>query len=171
MRVKLLALVAVAAVATPAPAQSIAVLNVAFYNAGATLRESSDSVKAMIATEKLRDSLSRVPGIHVIDTARTAAAEASRPALDAADGKPCNVIVACARAVGRVLSAPWVVMAKVSKTSNLIWVLSGELIDVASGKLLLDDEFELKGDANTMVPAGIGLFAARVAKRARGPQS
>ena len=34
---------------------------------------------------------------------------------------------------GRELGADWVVMGKISKTSDLIWIFSGELIDVASG--------------------------------------
>jgi TolB-like protein len=67
--------------------------------------------------------------------------------------------------VGKALGVRWVVMGKVSKTSNLIWLFSGELIDVETGQLLLDDDCELKGDPDTMVPAGVGLFANRIDKR------
>ena len=75
------------------------------------------------------------------------------------------MIVACARAVGKALGAQWVVMGKVSKTSNLIWLFSGELIKVETGEMLLDDDCELKGDPNVMVPAGVGLFANRINRR------
>jgi len=153
------------ALAAGARGQSVAMLNVSLYNERANVKESTDSAKAALATDKLRDTLSRLPGVRLIDAARTAAAEASPPALSAAAGQPCNVIVACARAVGRALGAQWVVMGKVSKTSNLIWLFSGELINVETGKMLLDDDCELKGDPNVMVPAGVGLFANRIDKR------
>jgi len=144
-------------------------LTMSLYNQRANIKEPSDSAKAVIATEKLRDTLSRFQGLRLVDAARTAAAEASALAESAAAGEPCNVIVACARAVGKVLGVQWVVMGKVSKTSNLIWLFSGELINVQTGKLVLDDDCELKGDPNTMVPAGVGLFANRVSKRVRAP--
>jgi TolB-like protein len=142
-------------------------LNMAMYNERANVREATDSAKAVIATDKLRDTLSRLSGLQLVDTARIAAAEASQAAVEAAGGKPCNVIVACARAVGKALGVRWVVMGKVSKTSNLIWLFSGELIDVDTGKLMLDDDCELKGDPDTMVPAGVGIFANRVQKQVR----
>jgi TolB-like protein len=162
MRLILLTLLVVPALAR---GQSVAMLDMAMYNARANVQEPTDSAKAVIATEKLRDTLSRFPGVALVDSARIAAAEASPAAVEAAGGKPCNVIVACARAVGKALGVRWVVMGKVSKTSNLIWLFSGELIDVETGQLLLDDDCELKGDPDTMVPAGVGLFANRIDKR------
>ena len=64
-------------------------------------------------------------------------------------------------------------MAKVSKTSNLIWLLTGQLINVGSGKIVLDDSTELKGDPEPMIRAGVRIFAERVARcrheRARSP--
>lgn len=145
--------------------QAIAVLDVAMYNAGANIQESTDSAKALLATERLRDTLSRLADVALVDSGRVGAAARSPGALRAAAGEPCNVIVACARAVGKALGVRWVVMGKVSKTSNLIWLFSGELIDVDRGTLLLDDDCELKGDPTTMVPAAVGLFAIRVNKR------
>src|SRR5665647_1826760 len=76
-----------------------------------------------------------------------------------------------ARAVGKELGAQWVLMGKISKTSDLIWIFSGELIDVASGKLVLDDSYELKGIASDMVPKGAEVFARRVAKRVTAPDT
>ncbi len=167
---------AAAAIARPAVAQGrdsgdrqpVVMLDVAFYNEQATVREATDSSKAVLATEKLRDSLARSAGIRLLDASAVAAAIASPEAVEAAEGKPCNVIVACARAVGRKLGATYVVMSKISKTSNLIWLLTGQLINVKTGEILLDDSFEVKGDPNIMVPPGTGIFAQRVSKRVRG---
>ena len=55
-------------------------------------------------------------------------------------------------------------MAKVSKTSNLIWLLSAQLIHVPTGEIVLDDSTELKGDPEPMVRAGVRIFAERVAR-------
>src|SRR6266487_4562373 len=69
-----------------------------------------------------------------------------------ADGNPCDA--GCAVAVGRALGAQWVVRGTVAKTSNLVWILTGELLDVAAGRPVLADGYELKGDARTIGPAG-----------------
>jgi hypothetical protein len=53
----------------------------------------------------------------------------------------------------------------------LIWIFSGQLIDVASGKLVLDDSYELKGIASDMVPKGAQVFARRVAKKMIAPDT
>jgi TolB-like protein len=153
--------------ATPhaVPATRVAMLDLAFYGKRANSLEPGDSLLATEATKTVRQYLSRDTALTLVDSAAVAAAERSPEALEAANGKPCNVIVACARAVGRNLGVPWVVMGKVSKTSNLIWIFSGELIDVASGQLVMDDEYELKGIATDMVPRGALVFARRVAKR------
>ena len=127
------------------PGARVAVLDLAFYGARANSLEPGDSALA--------------------DSAAVAAAASTPDAAATASGRPCNVVVACARVVGRALGARWAVMGKVSKTSNLIWLFSGQLIDVATGELTLDDEYELKGVASEMVPAGARVFARRVAKR------
>ena len=54
----------------------------------------------------------------------------------------------------------------VTKVSNLIWYLSAQLIDVASGRLVLDDSFELKGQRDEMVPRGATSFARRIERAA-----
>jgi hypothetical protein len=148
--------------------QPVVMLDVAFYNEQATLREATDTSKAVLANQTLRDSLSRSAGVRLLDASATAAAAASPEAIEAAEGKPCNVIVACARAVGKKLGATWVVMSKISKTSNLIWLLTGQLINVKTGEIVLDDSFEVKGDPTTMVPPGTGIFAQRISKKVRG---
>jgi hypothetical protein len=66
--------------------------------------------------------------------------------------------------VGRALGARWIVLTKVSKTSNLIWLLSAQLIRVATGAIILDDSTELKGDPGLMVRTGTRIFADRVVR-------
>jgi hypothetical protein len=170
--VRLLALIVLTTALSAAPAgaqsapapKSVAVLDVALYTAGANLQEASDTGRAALATEVLRGKLAELLGPALADSAAVAARAHGPEVHRLAGDKPCNVIVACARAVGRGLGANWVVMAKVSKTSNLIWLLTGQLIDVATGELVLDDSTELKGDPEPMIRAGVRIFAERVAR-------
>jgi hypothetical protein len=147
------------------PGARVAVLDLAFYGARANSLEPGDSALAATATATVRAALGAAAGVALADSAAVAAAASTPDAAATASGRPCNVVVACARVVGRALGARWAVMGKVSKTSNLIWLFSGQLIDVATGELTLDDEYELKGVASEMVPAGARVFARRVAKR------
>jgi len=147
----------------PAPG-SVVVHNVALYTAGANLKEASDSGRAALATAVLRGKLAELLGPALVDSA-TVERDAHDPRLRALAGdQACNVIVACARQVGRDLGAAWVVMAKVSKTSNLIWLLTGQLINVGTGEIVMDDSTELKGDPEPMIRAGVRIFAERVAR-------
>jgi uncharacterized protein DUF2380 len=159
-----------AAPTTPARAAQtspiVAVLDVALYTAGANMTEASDADRAVLATAVLRRTLDSLLGSALADSSAVAA-QARTALAELGGGKPCNVIVACARAVGTALGVRYVVMAKVSKTSNLIWLLTGQLIDVRSGELLMDDSTELKGDPEAMIKAGVRIFAERVARTVR----
>ncbi len=162
-------LTALAAAPLAAQAPRVVLLPVALYTAGANLQQGADSIPPQIADSVLRVRLdSLLPGA-VVSGAPVQRAATSRAAAATTGGHRCDVIVACAREVGRSLGAGWVVMAKVSKTSNLIWLFSGELIDVATGKLELDDTTELKGDPVAMTRAGTAIFAERVARAVRRP--
>ena len=175
----LLALLAVALPAAPALAQSpaaspslrpgaVAVVDVALYTAGANLQEASDTARAVLATSVLRGKLGELLGPALADSAAVARLAHDPRVREVAGDNPCNVIVACVRGVGRDLGAEWVVMAKVSKTSNLIWLLTGQLVNVASGEIVMDDSTELKGDPEPMVRAGVRIFAERVARTVKG---
>jgi hypothetical protein len=149
------------------PTAPVAALTAALYNEGANVREASDSSRAVLATTVLRNRLAERLGdqlvpIHVVDSVASSALTRERTG-----GIPCNVRVSCARDVARQVNAPWVVMAKVSKTSNLIWLLTAQLIRVSTGDIILDDSTELKGDPETMVPVGARNFADRVARTVR----
>lgn len=145
----------------------VAALDVALYNAQANVREATDAEQADLATRILHATLAKLLPGQVADTAAVHAAAHSDSALAVAGGEPCNVIVACARAAAAAVGARWVVMAKVSKTSNLIWLLSAQLVHVPSGTIILDDSTELKGDPAAMVQVGARIFAERVARTVR----
>jgi hypothetical protein len=162
---------AITAQSAPASGATIALLNLAFYGKHATELQPDDSLLAHAATATMRDYLRHAAGVVLTDSTTTAAAEQSQRAREAAAGRPCNVIVACARAVGQELGVRWVVMAKVSKTTDLIWVLSGQLIDVPTGKLVYDDVYELKGNAHDMVPKGARVWAQRITERIASPST
>jgi hypothetical protein len=150
-----------------APSAKVAVLPVALYNAQANLQEASDSSQAALSTQVLTSKLQELLGPQLLSGSRVAAVAASPTALATTGKQPCNVIVACARVVADSLKAPWVVIAKVSKTSNLIWLFTGQLIHAPTGTIILDDSTELKGPPEGMVRAGSRIFAERVARTVR----
>ncbi len=174
-----IALLASVAVSSSAPAQTestkplapptarVVVLPVALYNAQANVQEASDSSWAALSTEVLTIKLQEILGSQLLSGPEVAPVAASPRALATTGKQPCNVIVACARAVADSLKAPWVVMAKVSKTSNLIWLFTGQLIHAPTGTIVLDDSTELKGPPEGMVRAGSRIFAERVARTVR----
>ena len=149
------------------PTAKVVVLPVALYNAQANVQEASDSSAATLATEVLTGKLQELLGAQLLAGAPVAQVAASPRALATTGKQPCNVIVACARAVADSLKAPWVVIAKVSKTSNLIWLFTGQLIHAPTGTIVLDDSTELKGPPEGMVRAGSRIFAERVARTVR----
>jgi hypothetical protein len=152
------------------PDAKVAAMDVALYNAQANVIEDSDTARAVLATQVLDSTLSDRLGVQLAAAAAVRAAAASDSARSITGGLPCNVIVACARYAAGTSGARWVVLAKVSKTSNLIWLLTAQLIHVPSGAIVLDDSTELKGEPEAMVRAGTRIFAERVARtvRARG---
>jgi Protein of unknown function (DUF2380) len=149
------------------PDAPIAVLRTALYNEQANLREPADSAKAGLGTEVLRRRLQDRIGTQVRPYHVTDSTASSAQALALTGGIPCEVKVACALAVARGQDARWVVMTKVSKTSNLIWLLSAELIRVATGEIILDDSTELKGDPDQMIRVGMRIFADRLIRTVR----
>jgi hypothetical protein len=149
------------------PDARVAALDVALYNAQANVQEATDADKAALATSVLLATLGKLLPGQLADSAAVRAAAGSDTALALTGGQPCNVIVACARAVARAVDARWAVLAKVSKTSNLIWLLTAQLIHAPSESIVLDDSTELKGEPEAMVRAGARIFAERVARTVR----
>jgi hypothetical protein len=149
------------------PTARVAALDAALYNAQANLQEPTDAAKAELAPEVLHGTLARLLSDQLADSAQVARATRAAQARGAAGGYACNVIVACGRAVAKAVSAPWVVLAKVSKTSNLIWLLTAQLVHAPTGTVILDDSTELKGEPEAMVRKGTRIFAERVARTVR----
>jgi hypothetical protein len=144
---------------------TLAIFNVAFYGKSANSIEPGDSATAEGATTRIWQIIREAGTLTLVDSARIATLGAQYVAA----GRACNTSIDCARRVGRETGARWVFMAKVSKTSNLIWYFSGQVIEVATGKILMDDEFEMKGIRDEMIPQGarsLGRRAVRVTQRA-----
>jgi hypothetical protein len=149
------------------PDAKVAALEVALYNAQANVIEDSDPARAVLGTQVLDSTLSALLGPQLVARESVRSAAVSDSALALTGGLPCNVIVACARHAAGKTGARWVVLAKVSKTSNLIWLLTAQLVHVPSGAIVLDDTTELKGEPDGMVRAGTRIFAERVARTVR----
>jgi len=144
-------------VVAQSPARAgLVVLNLRFDGAYANVLEPGDTAVVWAATSRLLATLRAYDGVAVVDSGMVAAAVTAAEA----DGNPCGT--ACAQAVARRLGARWVVKGMVLKTSNLVWILRAELLDATTGKALLADSYELKGDAARMAPAGAHAFAQRV---------
>lgn len=155
---------AILAVAPPQQAQPkelLALFPVAFYGKGANSLEPNDPLVAAMTDSILRSDLDQSGRFQVIDSAPLAQATAQAEA----GGVEC-VTLECRQQVSKKVGANWMVTSKLSKTSNLIWFLSGQLTDEASGKRLLDDEFELKGIAEDIAKGGAHSLARRIVKAA-----
>jgi uncharacterized protein YjbI with pentapeptide repeats len=137
--------------------QPLALFDVAFYGKGANSLEQGDPLVAAMTDSILRADLERSGRFVIIEPARLVLA------LRQADagGVEC-VTLECRRQVSRKAGASWMVTSKLSKTSNLIWYLSGQLTDAATGRRLLDDEFELKGIAEDIAKGGAHSLARRI---------
>jgi hypothetical protein len=153
--------------ASEPPTAPVVVLSTALYNDQANVREASDSTKAGIGSQVLRQRIADSLGNQLLSTTTTDSIELTRDMVALAGGVPCHVKVACGVAVARQQGARWVVMSKVSKTSNLIWLLSAQLIRVQDGTIVLDDSTELKGEPDGMVRIGMRQFADRVIRTIR----
>lgn len=156
-----------AAQSLESPSAPVVTLATSLYTEQANVQEASDTAQGELATRVLRSALQDSLAGQLLPFTRVDSLASSSSARAIAGGVPCNVRVACALAVARQLESPWVVMSKVSKTSNLIWLLSAQLIRVKTGELILDDSTELKGDPAIMIPIGMRQFAIRVARTVR----
>ena len=138
------------------PRPAIAVLNLRFDGEHANVLDPGDTAVAAAATSALLATLQASDRVAVLDSARVARAVAAAEA----DGNPCDN--ACALAVARQLGVQWVAKGTVMKTSNLIWVLYAQLLEVTTGKRVLSDSYELKGDPTRMAPAGAKVWAQAI---------
>jgi hypothetical protein len=147
------------------PGALVAALDVALYNANATVQAPTDAAAAALATDVLHATLAKLLPGQIADSAAVQAAARSDAALAVSGKHPCNVNVACARAVAQAVDARWVVLAKMGKVAT-VWLLTAQLVHVPSGALILDDSTELTGQ-EPMVRAGARNLAGRVARTVR----
>src|SRR5437763_6323337 len=141
---------------------AIVVLNLRFDGEHANVLQRGDTAVVAAATSKLLATLRASVLVTVVDSNVTAAAVAAVEA----DGNPCDN--ACAVAVARRLGARWVAKGTISNLSNLVWLLSAELFDATTGRPVLADSYEIKGEAARMAPGAAHMFAQRIEKTAAG---
>lgn len=141
-----------------APRPAVAVINLRFDGQHANVLQPGDTAVVAAATSKLRATLAASELVTLVDSNLTAAAVAAAEA----DGNPCDN--ACAVALARRLGAGWVAKGTISNLSNLVWLLSADLLEVATGRAVLADSYEIKGEAARMAPVGAHMFAQRVEK-------
>jgi uncharacterized protein YjbI with pentapeptide repeats len=139
----------------------LVLLPVSFYGKGANSLQPGDSLVATMTDSILRADLAQSGRFDVIDRSRVVQALAQAES----SGRECETLE-CRRELSRKLGAKWMVTAKLSKTSNLIWYLSGQLTEVPTEQRLLDDEFELKGIAEDIAKGGAHSLARRIVKAA-----
>jgi len=81
------------------PGALVVALDVALYNASATVQAPTDAAAAALATDVLHATLAKLLPGQIADSAAVQTAARSDAALAVSGRHPCNVIVACARAV------------------------------------------------------------------------
>ena len=144
------------------PRPAIVVVNLRFDGEHANVLQPGDTAVVAAATSKLLATLRASELVTLVDSSAVATAVAAAEA----GGNPCGN--ECAVAVARQLGARWVAKGTVSNLSNLVWLLTAELFDATTGKPVLADSYEIKGDASRMAPAGAHVFAQRVEKTIGG---
>ena len=139
---------------------AVVVINLRFNGEHANVLQPGDTAVVAAATSKLRATLGASEVVTIVDSTATATAVAQAEA----DGNPCDN--ACALVVARRLGARWVAKGTISNLSNLVWLLSADLLDVTTGRAVLADSYEIKGEAARMAPGAAHMFAQRIEKTA-----
>src|SRR3989449_6345900 len=133
---------------TVGPRPAVVVLTLRFDGEHANVLSPGDTAVVAAATSKLLATLRASDRVTLVDSSAVAVAVAAVEA----GGNPCDND--CALAVARQLGARWVAKGTISNLSNLVWLLTAELFDATTGKPVLADSYEIKGDASRMAPAG-----------------
>lgn len=141
-----------------APRPAVAVVNLRFDGEHANVLSPGDTAVVAAATSKLLATLAASDRLTLVDSTTVAIAVGAAEA----SGNPCDN--ACAIDVARKVGARWVAKGTISNLSNLVWLLTAELFDATTGKPVLADSYEIKGDPARMAPAAAHVFAQRVEK-------
>lgn len=134
---------------------SLAVLDVRadFELANAVYEE--DRLLAAGADALLREELAKHGRFTLLDPGRVSGA-----VPEGLDGT-CSGS-ACAVAVGKATGADYVLAATLRKISNLVWLVTGEVVEAATGRVMAAETLEMKGVPGEMVPTGIAVLARRL---------
>jgi len=172
-----LALAALSALApAPGPAQdgaartSVAVVE--FVTVDASAYPNADSVRTALGSSGhtpegwLAADLTAVGRYVPIAEPQVAAALTARGLTP----RDCSDLT-CAVALGRALGVDRVVTGRISRLSNLIWLLYGAMVDVATGRVRYRDEFEIKGDIVDLLPKATLAMARRLTTADRRPRA
>ncbi len=135
----------------------LAVLPVEVSLANANEIRAGDLELVQGATQLVRTELAS-NGVYALadETAIAQELQSTRDNGDACDAD------ACAVEIGKAVGADRVLMTLVSKFSNLVWVVAGRMLDVASGEVVHTEALELKGKPNEMIPLGLRSLARRM---------
>ncbi len=140
---------------TRRPVLAVLPVEVSWANANQAQPGDLDLVKG--ATELFRTVLAS-NGVYAL-TVDTAIAQDLQSVRDS--GEACDAD-ACAVEIGKTVGADRVLVTLVSKFSNLVWVVAGRMLDVASGEVVHTEALEVKGKPNEMIPLGLRSLARRM---------
>jgi hypothetical protein len=116
-------------------------------------------------TALLRDALGRPGTYGRTEEARVTAVEGARvgEALSAEglDARRCTE-PSCAARIGTRLGADRVVTGEVTKLSVLIWFVTARVVDVPTGRVLRQEELEVKGVITDLLPKVMVSLARRL---------
>lgn len=111
-----------------------------------------------------------------VTSPETYAAMRPRPSFAAVEGERIQQVFAandvsesacrnrdCLVTVGRAVGADRVITGEVTKLSVLIWFVTARVLDVRTGRILRQDEFEVKGVITDLMPKVMVVLARRFA--------
>jgi hypothetical protein len=82
---------------------------------------------------------------------------------DASEARRCRT-TECTIEIGRAVGADRVITGEVTKLSVLIWFVTARVTDVQTGRVLRQDEFEVKGVITDLMPKVMVVLARRMAQ-------
>jgi Txe/YoeB family toxin of Txe-Axe toxin-antitoxin module len=123
--------------------------------ANASAPEDQEVVKR--ASDRLRAEINKKVNYALIDPTQVDQVVESLKA----QGSGCRSYE-CILEAGRILKADRVLVGKIVKISTLISIVSAQMVDVKSGKILKEEIFELKGNFPDIIPQGMPALSRRI---------
>jgi uncharacterized protein YjbI with pentapeptide repeats len=157
-----LAALGVAPAAAQGASERIPVAVVEFVTVDASAYPNADSVRAVLGSSGRTPEAWLAADLAAGGRYAPVAGADVAAALRARGLAPRDCDVACAVALGRELGVVRVVTGRVSRVSNLIWLLRGTMVDVPAAQVRHHDEFEIKGDIVDLLPRAMRALARRL---------